>query len=169
MARKTMPGRSLAHAARLWRVPRSRFLVVGRFPAVGRRLPFWQFPRPSNSGSHERRAASGERQATRLPASGAFPVPCSLFPVPGRWLFPALGQMTNDEGPMTVILHSALRTRNSFARLGLQKQRTQGDCKSFFRLDLQKQVSPCFRFPVPRSLFPAFGSYPQRRMPMRPC
>jgi len=50
------------------------------------------------------------------------------------------------------IPHSALCARNSFSRLALQKR-----------------VSPGFRFPVPRSRFPAFGSYPQRRMPIRPC
>ena len=48
--------------------------------------------------------------------------------------------------------HSALRTRNS--------------CPC---LTLRPQVSPCFLFPVPRSLFPAFGSYPQRRVPKSPC
>ena len=32
-----------------------------------------------------------------------------------------------------------------------------------------KQVSPGFRRPAFRPPFPAFGSYPQRRMPMRPC
>ena len=31
------------------------------------------------------------------------------------------------------------------------------------------RVSPGFRFPVFRSRFPAFGSYPQRHMHMRPC
>jgi len=31
------------------------------------------------------------------------------------------------------------------------------------------RVSPGFRRPVPGSPFPAFGSYPQRRMPIRPC
>ena len=30
-------------------------------------------------------------------------------------------------------------------------------------------MSPGFLFAVPRSPFPAFGSYPQRRMPIRPC
>jgi len=114
------------------RVPRPLF-PVPRIPAVGRRLPFWQFPCPSSLG---------------LPASGGFPVPRSPFPVPA---------------------FIALRTRNSFPRLGLQKQRMRGDCKSLFRLDLQKQVSPGFRFPVPGSPFPAFGSYAQRRMPIRAC
>jgi hypothetical protein len=78
--------------------------------------------------------------------------------------------MTHDKGPMTVVPRfSAFRARNSFARLALQKQRMRGACNSFARLDLQKQVSPDFRLPVPGSPFPAFGSYPQRRMPMRPC
>jgi len=37
------------------------------------------------------------------------------------------------------------------------------------RLRSPARVSPGFLFPVPCSPFPAFGSYPQRRMPMRPC
>ena len=57
----------------LWRAPGSRF------PAVGRRLPFWQFP----------------RHLSLLPGSMSLirPVPLPL-------------QMTNDKGPMTVVPHS---------------------------------------------------------------
>jgi len=61
---------------------RSRFPVPeSRFPAVGRRLPFWQFPRPS---------------PLSLPASGGslVPVPCSRFP-----LFPPV--CCRRQGPMT--------------------------------------------------------------------
>jgi hypothetical protein len=97
-----------------------------------------------------------------LPASGAFSVPRSLFPVP-------------RSRPC-----SALRTRNSCSRLTLRPRVSPG-----FRLPVPRplfpvprsrfppfplaRVSPCFRFPVPCSPFPAFGSYPQRRMPIRPC
>ena len=41
--------------------------------------------------------------------------------------------------------------------------------KAGSRLCPWARVSPGFRFPVPCSPFPAFGSYPQRRMPIRPC
>jgi hypothetical protein len=114
-----------------------------RFPAVGRRLPFWQFPRPWPLVPPCLRASVPPSRSY----SSAFYILDSAFCTP----------------------HCPLRTRNSFARLGLQKQRTQGDCNSLSRLNLRPQVSPGFRLPVFRPPFPAFGSYPQRRMPMRPC
>ena len=78
---------------------------------------------------------------------GSFLARCPSPPVP-----PSLRAALIVAYSTFCTLHSALRTRNSFCRL-----------------TLRPQVSPCFRFPVPRSLFPAFGSYPQRRMHMRPC
>ena len=80
-------------------------------------------------------------------------------------------------------LHSALcalRTLNSFSRLALRPRVSPGfrfpglPASGGFpardsRLCPSARVSPGFLFPVPRSPFPAFGSYPQRRMPIRPC
>jgi len=61
--------------------------------------------------------------------------------------------------PTLIVSHSTLRTPHSALR-------TRNSCPC---LTLRPQVSPCFLFPVPRSLFPAFGSYPQRRVPKSPC
>jgi len=97
-------------------------LAGSRFPAVGRRLPFWQFPRFS-------------------PVAPAFGLPPS-----------ACSAVSAVKAVRCCRCHSALRTRNSCSR------RT-----------LRPQVSPGFRHPVFRSLFPAFGSYAQRRMAIRPC
>jgi len=63
-------------------------------------------------------------------------------------------------------LHSALRTPHSALRTPHSTLHTRNSCS---RLSLQPQVSPCFRFPVPGSPFPAFGSYPQRRAPKSAC
>ena len=63
----------------------------------------------------------------------------------------------------------APHARGLFTRAA-RAQARQGACKARTRgLSPQARVSPGFPFPVPRSLFPAFGSYPQRRMAIRPC
>ena len=140
----------------------------------------WRIPnlagRERRATSHESRTAiPGHWPPSAILAVSSSPdphpsplIPRSLFPVPCSRPF------ANDKGPMTVVPPSAVwnftpRPRNSIARLGLQKQRTRGDCNPLSRLDLQKQVSPGFRFPVSGSPLPAFGSYPQRHMQMRAC
>ena len=91
----------------------------------------------------------------------------SPFPIPGRGPFAVA--VVVPRSAFRVPRFFALRPHNSFARLGLQKERARGACNPLSRLDLQKQMSPGFRFPVPCPPFPAFGSYPQRRMAIRPC
>ena len=69
-------------SAMLFPVPESRF------PAVGRRLPFWQFPRSSSPESRKPRATSRERRATgHEPARRRrfSPNPCSAFGVYPPW------------------------------------------------------------------------------------
>ena len=83
-----------------------------------------------------------------LPLSFRTPHSAMLFPVPRPARRPAL-----------IVAYSALCTPHSALH-------TRNSCS---RLSLRPRVSPGFRHPVFRSRFPAFGSYPQRRMPIRPC
>jgi hypothetical protein len=107
-------------------------------------------------------AATSGRPATAAKAGtagkrGVLAVNQGLSACSAAWAVKAAGRCRCHSALR--ILHSALCTLHSALC-------TRNPCP---RLTLRKQVSPGFRFPVPGSPFPAFGSYPQRRMPIRPC
>jgi len=114
------------------------------FPVPG--LPAWAGSPPPNPDS---------RPLAAVCRFGSFLVPCPSS------LRAALIVAYSAPACRRQVLHSTLRTCLPAGRL-----RTRN---SFSRLSLRPQVSPGFRFPVSGSPFPAFGSYQQRRMAMRPC
>ena len=121
--RMTMPGRSLA---RTWRVSPGGKTQNERRRISPRAKAIYPPPRPSSPvprpspptgppipDPESRPSAAVCRFGSSLPLrpSACPPLagPSSLFPVPGSRFFPCLLplQMTNAEGPMKVILHSA--------------------------------------------------------------
>ena len=121
-------------------------------------------PRPLNPDSRPSAAVCrfGSSLAPRPlacpPLAGfRFPVPRSRFPLllPSALVTPVPALLYGDRCPQ------------------VSGSLSPAPCSRFpvpcSRLSPQARVSPGFRFPVPGSPFPAFGSYPQRRMPICPC
>jgi len=161
-------------------------LAGSRFPAVGRRLPFWQFPRFSPvapafglppSACSAVSAVKAVRccrchSALRTPHSALVtPVPALLYghgcpQVSGSPACPPLAGLPAVASAKAGSPFPGLPAIASGFAKATPDESGEGGFPPFFPA---ARVSPGFRHPVFRSLFPAFGSYAQRRMPMRAC
>ena len=124
-----------------------------RFPAAGRRLPFWQFPRPS---SRPPRFIFQPRQGRLIVATRR-----KSKIRPSSWW--TRGSPADRDPPFFVGAPAGATERRSIAPTGLQ---TEKRCMNV-GTPLPRACAPWLLSIVPSAL--AFESFPQRRMPNRPC
>ena len=124
-----------------------------RFPAVGRRLPFWQFPRPSACPP---RFIFQPRQGRLIVATRR-----KSKIRPSSWW--TRGSPADRAPPFSVGAPAGATERRSIAPTGLQTEKRWMNVGT----PLPRACAPWLLSIVPSAL--ALESFPQRRMPIRPC